>query len=193
MRFRLKKHNILENNIMWKTLSSKKIISNKNLVIVEDKVLLPSGIKTTYLRFEYKTDAVLVIVTRKDGKILLEKEYSYPQNTELYQFPAGALNQKETPLDGVNRELVEETGILAEKLKEIGTFLLDNRHSTAKVHVFLGEMREKKPLKLHIDNEEDIKSFWFSETEIDNMIKNGDILIFPVLSAWSMYKLKIAL
>jgi ADP-ribose pyrophosphatase len=175
---------------MWKTLSSKKVIDNKNLVIVEDKVLLPSGIKITYLKFEYKTDAVLTIVTRKDGKILLEKEYSYPQNTELYQFPAGALNEGEKPFDGANRELVEETGIRSIRLEEIGVFLLDNRHSSAKVHVFLGEKLEVKSLKPQTDREESIKSFWFSETEIDNMIRNGDIFIFPVLSAWSLYKLR---
>lgn len=173
---------------MWKTLSSRKVFDNNKLAIVEDEVLLPSGIKTSYLRFEYKTDAVLVIVIRKDGKILLEKEYSYPQNAKLYQFPAGALNDGENPLDGANRELAEETGIQSCTLKEIGTFLLDNRHSTAIVHVFLGEKLEGKDLRPNRDDEEDIKSLWFSETEIDSMIKNGDIFIFPVLSAWSIYK-----
>lgn len=175
---------------MWKTLSSKKVLDNNNLAVVEDEVLLPNGKKTNYLRFEYKTDAVLTIVARKDGKILLEKEYSYPQNTELYQFPAGALNEGEKPLDGANRELTEETGIQSNTLIEIGTFLLDNRHSTAIVHVFLGKKLEGKDSMPNRDDEENIQSFWFSETEIDNMIRNGDIFIFPVLSAWSIYKSK---
>ena len=163
---------------MWKALSSKKVLDNKNMTIIEDVVLLPSGIKTTYLRFEYKTDAVLTIIARKDGKILLEKEYSYPQNTELYQFPAGALNEGEKPLDGASRELAEETGVQSNTLKEIGAFLLDNRHSIAMVHVFLGEKSEDDDSIPNRDDEENIQSFWFSETEIDNMIRKETFVFF---------------
>ena len=39
------------------------------------------------------------------------------------------------------------------------------------------------------DIEEDIKTYWYSEEEIEDLIINGDIQIFPVLSAWTLYKL----
>lgn len=159
---------------MWKKISSKELLVHPRLTIIEDEVLLPSGVKTTYVKFKHRTDAALVIAVRKDGKILLQREYSYPQNQEV----------------GANRELTEEAKLRAQKLTLLGKFLLNNRRSTTMVFVYLGECL-KETLYLGKEPEEkDIKSFWFSEKEIEDMIARNEIIIFPVLSAWSLYKVK---
>lgn len=174
---------------MWKKISSRELLVHPRLTVIEDEVLLPSGVKTTYLKFKHRTDAALVIAVRKDGKILLQREYSYPQNQELYQFPGGALELNENPEVGANRELTEEAKLRAQKLTLLGKFLLNNRRSTTMVFVYLGKCL-KETLYLEKDPEEDIKSFWFSEKEIEDMIARNEIIIFPVLSAWSLYKVK---
>lgn len=56
------------------------------------------------------------------------------------------------------------------------------------MHVFLATHFEKKSLKK--DPEEQIKTFWFPEKKIDNLIKNGELENGFSLAAWALYKLK---
>jgi len=174
---------------MWKTVSSKEVFNHPRLSLIEDEIILPNGIKTKYLK--YKDDgrcAVTIIAKRKDGKILLQKEYSYPTNQKLFQFPGGLVPPNEKTEVGANRELMEEADLMSNNLELLGSYLINNRRSTAKMFVYLAtDLKEKS---LYGDQEEDIESFWFSEDEIEKMIKNNKIENCHVLSAWSLYKIK---
>lgn len=172
---------------MWKTVSSKEVFNHPRLSLVEDEVILPSGVKTTYLK--YKDDdrcSVTVIAKRDDGKILLQTEYSYPPNQKLFQFPGGAVLFPEKPNIGANRELIEEAGLMANKLELLGSYFVNNRRSAMKMFAFFATNLQKKSLPGDI--EEEIESFWFSEDEIARMIKNGEIQNVHVLASWSLYK-----
>ena len=174
---------------MWKTVSSKEVFNHPRLSLVEDEVILPNGVKTTYLK--YKDDgrcAVTIIAKRKDGKILLQTEYSYPPNQKLFQFPGGLVPRDEKPEVGANRELMEEADLMANKLEMLGSYLVNNRRSSAKMLVYLAtDLQEKS---LDGDPEEEIESFWFAEDEIARMIKNDEIANCHVLTAWCLYKIK---
>lgn len=174
---------------MWKTISSKEIFTHHRLSLIEDEVILPSGVKTKYLK--YKDDggcAATVIAKRTDGKILLQTEYSYPINKKIFQFPGGHVPSGEKTEIGANRELMEEANLMANDLKLLGAYLINNRRSTSKMFVYLGTSLVEKSLAG--DPEEKIESFWFSEDEINKMIKDDKIVNCHVLSAWCLYKLK---
>jgi len=174
---------------MWKTVSSKEVFKHPRLTLVEDEVILPNGIKTKYLKHKDSGGcAATVIAKKEDGKILLQKEYSYPPNKKLFQFPGGNVSDGEKAEDGANRELMEEADLKADKLELLGSYLVNNRRSAAKMFVYLAtDLGEES---LEGDQEEDIESFWFSENEIVEMIKNDEIENCHVLSAWSLYKIK---
>jgi len=174
---------------MWKTVSSKEVFTHPRLSLIEDEVILPSEVKAKYLK--YKDDggcSVTVIVKRNDGKILLQTEYSYPINKNIFQFPGGHVSSDEKIEIGANRELMEEANLMAEDLKLLGNYLINNRRSTSKMFVYLATNLVEKSLEG--DPEEQIESFWFSEDEISKMIKDDEIVNCHVLSAWCIYKLK---
>lgn len=172
---------------MWKIVSSKEIFNHPRLTLIEDEVILPSGIKTKYLR--YKDDegcCTTIIAKRGDGKILIQREYSYPSNQKLFQFPGGAVPVNEKPKEGANRELMEEMGYRANKLEMLGNYLMNNRRSAQKMYVFLASELIEESLKK--DVEEEIESFWLSEEEIAIMIKNNEIINIHSLASWCLYK-----
>ena len=172
---------------MWKTLSSKELFSHPRLTLIEDEVSLPDGTKTKYLK--YKDDgscAVTIIAKRDDGKILVQKEYSYPPNQKLFQFPGGIVSSGEKPEIGANRELMEEANYKANRLELLGSYLIDNRRTTAKMYAYLANDLEEA--SLDGDKEEEIEIFWFSEDEIANMIHRGEIINCHTLASWSLYK-----
>ncbi len=175
---------------MWRTISSKEIFNHPRIVLVEDEVELPNGKVTKYLRYKDSGAGVVTIVCRRDdGKILLQKEYSYPINQKLFQFPGGGTHPGEKLEDGANRELMEEANLRANKLELIGKYLKNNRRSKVMFHVYLAT--DLVSDSLPSDETEEIESFWFSEDEIDDMIRNGDIINNHALSAWILYKIKI--
>lgn len=171
---------------MWKKISSKIIFKHPRLTLIEDKVNLPNGSKTTYLKFKDVGNAATIICQSKDGKILLQKEYSYPINKRLFQFPGGYIPNHESLKKGANWELMEEAGLKAKDLKFIGKYFVNHRRSGAKIYVYLTHNFDKKSLSGDI--EEEITSFWFIEKGIDLMIKKGKIINSSVLAAWSLYK-----
>ncbi|NTU99021.1 NUDIX hydrolase [Candidatus Falkowbacteria bacterium] len=172
---------------MWKKLSSKEIFNHPRLTLIEDEVLLPSGIKTTYLRFKDSADcSVTIIAKRPDGKILLQREYSYPPDKYLLQFPGGDVVAGESPEIGANRELAEEMGLKGNTLKLLGSYLMSNRRSAKMMHVYVAT--DLKEFSLDADPEEDIEALWFDEAEIADMIKCREIINAHTLASWGMYR-----
>ncbi|MFC1790621.1 NUDIX hydrolase [Patescibacteria group bacterium] len=173
---------------MWKTLSSKIIFEHPFITLIEDEVLLPSGVKTTWLKFTERTGcSATIICQRKDGKILVQEEYIYPVNQKILQFPGGYIDPKEKPEIGAKEELKEETGFTVGKMKPLGKYLFNDRRSKAMVHVFLATDL-KKGVSKRDSEEEDNKIFWFSVGEIDKLISKGKINQCNFLSCWALFK-----
>lgn len=172
---------------MWKKLSSKVIFEHPRLSLIEDEVVLPNGTKTTYLK--YKDDnscAATLIAKNTEGKILLQKEYSYPIGEKIFQLPGGHIPAGENIEDGANRELMEEAKLKSSNLKLLGSYLANNRRSTIKMHVFLATELEKGHLPS--DPEEEFEDFWLWENEIDKLIRENKIINANALAAWAIYK-----
>lgn len=171
---------------MWKKLKSKTIFEHPRITLIEDTVQLPDGTKTEYLTYLAKNDSATIICV-SGGKVLLQKEYSYPANELLYQFPGGKLEANETAAEGAARELAEEAGLKPGSLDKIGWFYVDNRRTSAKMHVYLAKDCTLTA-KEGGDKEEDISDHWVSLGQVDAMIKSGEIVNYSVLAAWSIYK-----
>lgn len=171
---------------MYKTISSQEIFSHPRLTLIEDQIILPNGTQTDYLKFKNNNSSIVTIIPqRTDGKILLEKEYAYPPNQQIFQFPGGSVASQEETTTGANRELMEECNLIANKLTLLGHYLGNSRRSNIKVFVYLAtELTEKS---LPADPEESIEIFWKTEDEITKMIQNNKILQSHALSAWALY------
>ncbi len=171
----------------WKKIKSKQILEHPRLNVFEDEVELPSGHNATYIHFGTVDDSAMVLAVREDGKILIQKEYSYPMNEWLYQLPGGAIEKGESPQQGAHRELQEEVGLTG-TLKEIGWFYNNNRRSAGKTHLFIATNLASCQSKA--DVEEEFEIHWFTPEEIDGMVANGEIVNYTLLAGWALYKAK---
>lgn len=173
---------------MWKVISSKEVFSHSRLSLIEDDIILPDGTKTKYLKFkESGRHAAMIIAKREDGKILLQKEYFHPLNKKIFQFPGGLINPGENPEIGANREFMEEAKYCANSLKFLGYYYAYCRRSSERTYIYLGTDLEEKSLPGDPE-EEDTEIYWFSEDEIEDMIRGGEMNNTNILSIWSLYK-----
>jgi len=170
----------------WKTIKSATIFEHPRIVLIEDTVELPDGNTTEYLRFKATHDAVMIICTRSD-QVLLQQEYSYPPDEIMYQFPGGKVEAGEDHTEAAKRELIEESGLAAEKLTQVGWFYTDNRRTSAKFFVYTTSDPEVTT-KRGGDAEEFIDSQWVAMSEVDKLIAEGKINNYSLLAGWALFK-----
>ncbi len=109
----------------WRTLSSKKVYQNAWIVVREDRVVRPDGKDGIYGVVEFQNLAVGVIAY-DEGHIYLVGQFRYPLNSYSWEIPEGGCPEGEDPLSAAQRELREETGIIASNWKLMGRAHLSN-------------------------------------------------------------------
>ncbi|MFT5306835.1 MAG: ADP-ribose pyrophosphatase, partial [Chitinophagales bacterium] len=103
----------------WKTKGSKVIYDNPWIKVVENEVTNPSGGKGIYGVVHYKNIAVAVIPIDEDGNTYLIGQYRYTLDSYEWEIPMGGGSKKDSNLDSAKRELLEETGIVAQHWENI--------------------------------------------------------------------------
>jgi ADP-ribose pyrophosphatase len=80
--------------------------------------------------------AVVVLPLLSDGRVILIRNYRYSVGQVLIELPAGTLEKGEDPMSCAGRELLEETGYLAGRIRPIGSFFSSPGILTEKLYAF---------------------------------------------------------
>lgn len=132
-------------------LSSKKIFDGRLLKVRVDTVRLPNGIESTREVVEHP-GAVAVIAITKDNELVLVRQFRTPTGKILLEIPAGVPGQGETGEAAARRELEEETGYRAKKIKKIWQAYSSPGYSNEIIQFFLA--RDMTLMKQKTDEDE---------------------------------------
>lgn len=123
-------------------LSSRRIYTGKVLSLDLDQVRFPDG-STGELEMIRHSGASAIVpifdVEKSDPEILLIRQYRYAANGYVYEIPAGRLDGDETPEDCARRELKEETGYSATRIRPLTTIYTTPGFTDERIHLFVGE------------------------------------------------------
>lgn len=98
---------------------SEELLKGRFLHAFRDTVQLPDG-GTSTREFIKHPGAVMVVPMLDDGRLVLERQYRYPLQRVMVEFPAGKLDAGETTFTCAQRELLEETGYSATQWARAG-------------------------------------------------------------------------
>ncbi len=101
------------------SLHSETVMRGHFLHIRRDTVRLPDGQPATR-EYVVHPGAVMVIPLLDDGRVLLERQFRFPMDRAMVEFPAGKLDAGEGALVCARRELREETGYHAHEWARAG-------------------------------------------------------------------------
>lgn len=106
-------------NLIEKQISTEYIYEGKIVKLRRDEALLPNG-KTSIREVVEHNGGVCVAAITENNEILFVEQFRYPYNKVILEIPAGKRDADEEPLACGKRELLEETGVTAEKFLFLG-------------------------------------------------------------------------
>lgn len=154
-----------------KTINSQLIFDGRVVKLYKDKIELPTG-QESY-REVVKHSGGVVILAKKEDKVLLVKQFRYPMKEVLYELPAGKLEIGEDPFEAAKRELEEETGYCANKWTDLGYVYTSPGYSDEKLYLYMAEDLEFT--HCHPDEGEILQALEYSYDDVLKMIANGEI------------------
>jgi 8-oxo-dGTP pyrophosphatase MutT (NUDIX family) len=106
----------------WTTHETRTVYDNLWISVTESNVTNPGGGEGIYGVVHFKNRAIGVVPIDEEGHTWLVGQYRYPLDTYEWEIPEGGCPGHETPLETAQRELQEETGLIATDYE----VLLDN-------------------------------------------------------------------
>lgn len=122
--------------------------------------------------FEFRAWANILALT-KSGEAVLVRQYRHGICDVLWEFPGGVVEDGEDPLEGVKRELLEETGYEASNIQQIGKVYPNPALQTNTLYCFLALDAEKVSGQ-SLDAGEDIEVQLVPLDELIGMAKRGE-------------------
>ena len=105
-----------------------------------------SAFAPTTLRYsdgtEHRVDVVehgaslAIVATPAPNELVLVRQYRHPVRSLLWEVPAGTAEPGESPLEGAKRELREETGYRAGRIRPIGSVWMTPGFCSEIMHFF---------------------------------------------------------
>ncbi len=128
-------------------VSSEQVFRGRLLEVRRDQVRLPDG-KPATREFIVHPGAVMIVPLLDDGRLVMERQWRYPLQRAMLEFPAGKLDAGEAPFACAVRELREETGYQATQWGRAGLLHNAIAYSTEGIEVWFARGLTAGPRRL---------------------------------------------
>ena len=157
-----------------KRIDRKLVYKGKVIDFYKDTMLMPDGRTVEWDLIDHD-GAVAVVAVRKDGKLMMVRQYRNPLERNTLEIPAGKLDTRdEDPKKAALRELSEETGYVCHDIEYLTTIYTTVAFCDEKISLYLAkDLSERHPQ--HLDEDEFINLEAYTLDEVRQMIHEGKI------------------
>ena len=155
-----------------KTLSVQEIFSGHVVRLTLDKVELENGRSAMREVVHHRGGACIAALTEKD-ELYLVRQYRYALGQELWELPAGKLEEGEDPFEAAKRELEEECGLKADQYIDLHPFYPTVGYCSEVIYTWLA--RGLHPVPMHLDEDEFLTPTRMPLEEVCRMVLEGEI------------------
>lgn len=158
-------------NLTETTVEKRYVYEGKILKVRCDAARLPDGKLCVREMVEHPGGAA--VLAECDGKIAFVRQFRYPYGEEILELPAGKLEKGEAPVRTVERELSEETGLVADRFVPMGELYPTPGYTNEKLYLFKAEGVHRG--ECHPDEDEFLSAEWLTPAEALGMVRDGSI------------------
>jgi ADP-ribose pyrophosphatase len=153
-------------------LSSETIFKGRVFTLKRDRVAEPSGV-VAIREIIAHPGSVVVLPVLEDGRIVLIRQYRHAAGQYLWELVAGHKEPNESVATGVHRELKEETGYTAKRIRKLLEIYPSPGLLGERMDIFLAEgLTKGKPRP---EDDEKISQKIVTLQEAKRWIKSGKI------------------
>jgi len=142
------------------------------LDVRRDRVALADGSRADR-EYIVHAGAVMVVPLLDGDRVVVERQWRYPMERAMLEFPAGKLEPGEPVLACAVRELAEETGYRAHEWARAGILHNAISYSTEGIEVWFARGLEAGERSLDVGEFLDV--FALTVDEVDDAARRGDI------------------
>jgi 8-oxo-dGTP pyrophosphatase MutT (NUDIX family) len=179
----------------WRLRATRTTFENTRIRVFEDDVMQPDGTPSSYTVLEERSGAVSIVAVHDRNRVALVRQHRYPIDAITLEVPAAEVPEGADPMEQARWELAEETGTVAQRLEELGSFAPWPARVRRRCHVVLA--RELDLSMLGRDSQEGNESIHhvglYLPKEIRTAIATGEIFDGPTLCSLSLYWASLAL
>ena len=152
--------------------SVRPIFSGRIVQLQEIDLQMDDG-KIATREFLHYPGAAVVLPMLADGSIVMIRNYRFAVDEDLWELPAGILEDDEDPADCAARKLTEETGYTAGQFRKLGQFYPGPGTADEVMHAYLAT--ELTAGQQALEDYEDITVEVLPEATIRKMVTDGTI------------------
>ncbi len=174
----------------WKTLSTKSLLNRPPFLEVQQEQveIRPGHVVDDFYQIRLM-DFAVVIPFLNDGRVEMIRQYKHGPAREVLGFPAGHVDSGEDPEAAARRELLEETGLQADTLVHLGSFVDHGNQRVCHGHYFVAPhcRRVTEP------NPGDLEDFAYealTPAQIETAIRSGEVGVMHHVAAWGLWKIQ---
>ena len=153
-------------------LDSRRVFNGGFLKVDAVDIELPNGNRKVHEVVRHP-GAVAIIALDDDGRILLVRQYRTALERVTVEVPAGKLDAGEDPIEAVARELSEETGYAAAKIRRLASIAIAAGYSDEIIHLYMAT--ELTAGQAHPDDDEFIAAEWVDLESLIDSVLDGRI------------------
>lgn len=157
----------------WQTLDAEVVYENPWIQVTHRNVLNPNGNPGIYGVVHFKNLAIAIVPIDEEGYTWLVGQYRYTLETYSWEVPEGGGKFEDSPLNAAQRELLEETGIIAKTWLEVGEVHTSNSVTDERGIIFVA-----KDLHFGTAEPEDTEQLELRRVHLDEaveMVLRGEI------------------
>lgn len=162
----------MDSHLKESRLDGELAYDGKFLKVSRDRIKLPDG-SVTHREYIRHPGAVVILPLLADGRVLLERQFRYPNDRVFIEFPAGKIDPGEDHLDCAKRELEEETGYTGGEWQFVCTIHNAIAYSDEHLEIFVA--RDLTPGTPKLDAGEFLETFTVTMPELMELVKSGQI------------------
>jgi ADP-ribose pyrophosphatase len=155
-----------------RVIASHRVYEGHIINVRLDRVELADG-RTSQREIVEHAPVVAIVPLDEDGNVVLVRQYRLAAEEALLEIPAGGVDDGEDLEAAAQRELQEETGLRAGRLKRLGGFYVSPGYVTEFIHVYLASDLAEAPLDG--DEDEQIEVVRLPVSEALREIETGGI------------------
>jgi 8-oxo-dGTP pyrophosphatase MutT (NUDIX family) len=158
----------------WDVLSRKTVFEHPFLRVETEEVRLPDGRIIPDWPKVYMPEFVNAMVLNESGQVMVIEGYKHGVGRSSWQMLGGLIEDGETPLETVKRELLEETGYHSPDWVPLGSHVLAANRHCGTGHFFLA----RNARQIQAPNHDDLEQFvvkWVALSDLRQALFDGRV------------------